>query len=297
MEIGEAANISVQISHLKASGRNNWHKMESALQMLEDGRARGIAVDADIYPYIAGSTTMTSLFPAWTLEGGIESFLKRLADARTRQCIIDEVQGGEEGWSRANGELEWEDVIVSSCQNQRDFEGQNLAQIAAAMGKDPAHAMMDFMLAEEGMASIILFMLVEENVARGISHPMLMIGSDSLALAAGRGGKPHPRSYGTFPRVLGKYVREEKIITLEDGVHKMTSMAAHKLGLTDRGVLAEGKAADVTIFDAALVCDRATFDAPHQYPDGIDYVIVNGQVVVEHGTQHEVLPGRVLRKA
>ncbi len=165
------------------------------------------------------------------------------------------------------------------------------------MGQDPAHAMMDFMLAEEGMASIILFMLVEENVARGISHPMLMIGSDSLALAAGGGGKPHPRTYGTFPRVLGKYVREEKIITLEDGVRKMTSMAAHKLGLTDRGVLAEGKAADVTIFDAGLVCDRATFDAPHQYPDGIDYVIVNGQIVVEHGIQHAVLPGRVLSKA
>ncbi len=297
LEIGEAADISVQISHLKASGRDNWHKMEIALQMLEDGRSRGIAVDADIYPYIAGSTTMTSLFPAWTLEGGIESFLKRLADSGTRQRIIDEVQGDEEGWSRANGAVGWEDVVISSCQNQKDFEGQTLAQIAVAMGKDPAHAMMDFMMAEEGMASIILFMMAEENVARGISHPMLMIGSDSLALAAGGGGKPHPRTYGTFPRVLGKYVREEKIITLEDGVRKMTSMAAHKLGLDDRGVLAEGKAADVTIFDAALVCDRATFDAPHQYPDGIDYVIVNGQVVVEHGTQHAVLPGRVLSKA
>lgn len=297
LEIGEKANISVQISHLKASGRDNWHKMETALQMLEDGRARGLAVDADIYPYIAGSTTMTSLFPAWTLEGGIEPFLKRIADSGTRQRIIDEVQGGEEGWSRANGAVGWEDIVVSSCQNQTQFEGQNLAQIAAEMGKDPAHAMMDFMLAEEAMASIILFMMSEENVSRGISHPMLMIGSDSLALAAGGGGKPHPRTYGTFPRVLGKYVREEKIITLEDGVRKMTSMAAHKLGLTDRGVLAEGKAADVTIFDAALVHDKATFEAPHQYPDGIDYVIVNGQVVVEHGTQHEVLPGRVLRKA
>lgn len=186
--------------------------------------------------------------------------------------------------------------MISSCQNQKAFEGQTLAQIAEVMGKDPAHAMIDFMLAEEGVASIILFMMSEENVAHGITHPMLMIGSDSLALAAGRGGKPHPRTYGTFPRVLGKYVREEKIITLEDGVRKMTSMAAAKLGLDDRGVLAEGRAADVTIFDAALVSDRATFDAPHQYPDGIDYVIVNGQVVVEHRPQHEVLPGRVLKK-
>ncbi len=188
-------------------------------------------------------------------------------------------------------------MVISSCQNQTDFEGRTLAQIAEAMGRDPAHAMMDFMLAEEGIASIILFMMSEENVSLGMTHPMLMIGSDSLALAAGHGGNPHPRTYGTFPRVLGKYVREDKIITLEDGVRKMTSMAAHKLGLTDRGVLAVGKAADVTIFDEALVVDRATFDAPHQYPEGIDYVIVNGCVVVEHGTQHGVLPGRVLSKA
>jgi N-acyl-D-amino-acid deacylase len=137
----------------------------------------------------------------------------------------------------------------------------------------------------------------EENVAKGIAHPMLMIGSDSLALAAGRGGKPHPRTYGTFPRVLGKYVRDEGLMTLEDGVRKMTSMAATQLGLTDRGVLVAGKAADITIFDAATVCDRATFDDPHQYPDGIAYVLVNGQIVVEQGAQHSVLPGQVLTKS
>jgi N-acyl-D-aspartate/D-glutamate deacylase len=141
-----------------------------------------------------------------------------------------------------------------------------------------------------------MFMMSEENVARGIAHPQVMIGSDSLALATGQGGKPHPRTYGTFPRVLGKYVRQERIITLEDGVRKMTSMAAAKLGLSDRGVLATGKAADITIFDAATVGDRATFEQPHQFPDGIDYVIVNGQIVVEHGLQHPVLPGQVLRK-
>ena len=296
LDIGVGAGISVQISHLKASGRDNWHKMEQALHMLEEGRDRGIAVDADIYPYVAGSTTMTSLFPAWTLEGGVERFLNRLGDTDTRQRIIDEVQGGQDGWSRANGAVGWDDIVISSCRHQTEFEGQTLAQIAAVMGRDPAHAMMDFLLGEEGIASIILFMMSEENVARGIAHPMLMIGSDSLALAAGGGGKPHPRTYGTFPRVLGKYVRDEKLISLEDGVRKMTSMAAAKLGLTDRGVLAPGKAADITIFDAATISDRATFDAPHQYPDGIGYVIVNGQMVVEQGEQHAVLPGQVLTK-
>lgn len=296
LRIGEEARIPVQISHLKASGRDNWEKMARALQMIEAGRARGVEVTADIYPYIAGSTTMTSLFPAWTLEGGVERFLERLAETSTRQRIIDEVQGGRDGWSRANGAVGWDDILVCACQHQQQFEGKTVAQIAAAMGQEPAHAMMDFLLAEEGVASIILFMMSEENVVLGIAHPLLMIGSDSLALATGQGGKPHPRTYGTFPRVLGKYVREERLITLEDGIRKMTSMAAEKFGLTDRGVLAEGKAADVTIFDAATVIDVATFEAPHQYPVGIDYVIVNGQVVVEHGTQHPVLPGQVLRK-
>lgn len=296
LRIGEAAGIPVQISHLKASGRENWGKMARALQMIDEGREHGLAVTADIYPYIAGSTTMTSLFPAWTLEGGVERFLTRLADTDTRQRIIDDVQGGREGWSRANGSVSWDDIMVASCQQQKQFEGQTLAQIAAAMGQEPPHAMMDFLLAEQGKASIILFMMSEENVARGIAHPLLMIGSDSLALASGSGGKPHPRTYGTFPRVLGKYVREEGILTLEDGVRKMTSMAADKFGLTDRGVLAVGKAADITIFDAARITDRATFEAPHQYPVGIDYVMVNGAIVVEHGAQHAVLPGQVLHR-
>jgi N-acyl-D-amino-acid deacylase len=296
LQIGEAAGITVQISHLKASGRDNWGKMATALQMLEAGRDRGIRVMADIYPYIAGSTTMTSLFPAWTLAGGLQAFLQRIADRDTRQRIIDDVQGATDGWSRANGAVGWDDIMIASCQNQKHFEGQTLAQIATAMGRQPAHAMMDFLLSEEGSASIILFMMSEENVALGIAHPMLMIGSDSLALSAGKGGKPHPRTYGTFPRVLGKYVRDEGIITLEEGVRKMTSMAAAQLALHDRGELALGKAADITIFNPATVIDRATFTAPHQYSEGIDYVIVNGQIVVEKGEQHDILPGVVLSR-
>ncbi len=294
LRIGEEAGISVQVSHLKASGRDNWDKMAHALQMLEAGVHRGVAVGADIYPYIAGSTTMTSLFPAWSLEGGVERFLTRIRDAEHRKRIVDDMQVGQDGWSRANGAVGWNDIVISACQHQKEFEGKTLAQIAAIMGQDPAHAMMDFLLAEQGKVAIILFMMSEENVALGIAHPMLMIGLDSLALSAGRGGKPHPRTYGTFPRVLGKYVRDEGLITLEDGVRKMTSMAAAKLSLTDRGVLATDKAAAITIFDAATVSDRATFEEPHQYPHGIEYVIVNGHVVVEQGEQQEVLPSQVL---
>src|SRR4029453_16132953 len=141
LRIGEEARIPVQISHLKASGRENWSRMERALHMIDTAQARGLAVTADIYPYIAGSTTMTSLFPAWTLEGGIERFLTRLADAATRQRIIDEVQQGGEGWSRANGSVGWDEIMVCSCQHQQQFEGQTVAQMAAAMGQDPAHAM------------------------------------------------------------------------------------------------------------------------------------------------------------
>jgi N-acyl-D-aspartate/D-glutamate deacylase len=296
LRIGEEARIPVQISHLKATGRENWSKMPRALHMIEDGLARGIAVTADIYPYIASSTTMTSLFPAWSLEGGMGAFLERIGNLPIRQRIIDEIQGDRDGWSRANSTMGWDDIVIASCQQQKEFEGCTVRQIAVAMDKDPAQAMMDFLLFEQGKVSIILFLMSEENVALGIAHPKVMIGSDSLAMAAGRGGKPHPRTYGTFPRVLGKYVREEGLISLEDGVRKMTSMAAEKLGLSDRGVLAAGKAADITIFDAATVGDKATFDAPHQYPEGIDYVIVNGQIVVEHGQQHPVLPGMILKK-
>ncbi|MGE3537565.1 MAG: amidohydrolase family protein [Candidatus Tectimicrobiota bacterium] len=296
LQIGEQAQVPVQISHLKASGRENWAKMERALQMIDEARARGLEVTADMYPYIAGSTTMTSLFPAWTLEGGVERFLARLADPAIRQRIITEVQGDGDGWSRANGSLGWDDILVSSCQHQHEFEGKTVAQIAALMGRDPATAMMDFVLAEEGTASIVMFMMSEANVALGLAHPQIMIGSDSLALATGQGGKPHPRTYGTFPRVLGKYVRQDKIMSLPEGIRKMTSMAAQKLGLSDRGVLAVGQAADIAVFDAATVSDRATFDDPHQFPEGMQYVIVNGQIVVEHGVQHPVLPGQVLRK-
>ncbi len=296
LSIGEEAGVPVQISHLKASGRENWGKMERALRMIEAGRERGIAVTADIYPYVAGSTTMTSLFPAWTLAGGMDRFLARIADRDTRRRIVDEVQGGGAGWSRATGSLGWDDILVASCQQQKQFEGRTVAQIADAMGKEPPAAMMDFLLAEQGKVAVVLFMMSEENVARGIAHPLLMIGSDSLALATGQGGKPHPRTYGTFPRVLGRYVRDERILSLEEGVRKMTCMAADTFGLSDRGVLAAGKAADITIFDAATVADQATFDDPHQYSTGIDYVIVNGQVVVEHGVQRPVLPGQVLRK-
>jgi N-acyl-D-aspartate/D-glutamate deacylase len=296
LRIGEVARIPVQISHLKASGRENWDKMARALRMVDEGRERGIAVTADIYPYIAGSTTMTSLLPTWALEGGVERLLARLRDSATRQRLSEALSSPDEGWARLNGSLAWEDIVVASCQQQKMFEGQTVAQIAMAMGQKPSEALLDFLLAEQGKVSIVVFMMSEANVAMGLAHPQVMIGSDSLAMTAGRGGKPHPRTYGTFPRVLGKYVRQDRIISLEDGVRKMTSMAAEKLGLADRGVLAEGKAADITIFDAATVQDTATFEAPHQYPEGIDYVIVNGQIVIEHGQQHPVLPGVVLRK-
>jgi N-acyl-D-amino-acid deacylase len=239
---------------------------------------------------------MTNLLPTWALEGGVERLLARLRDPATRQRLREALSSPDEGWARLNGSLAWEDIVVASCQQQKMFEGQTVAQIATAMGQEPPEALLDFLLAEQGKVSIVVFMMSEDNVAMGLAHPQVMIGSDSLAMAAGRGGKPHPRTYGTFPRVLGKYVRQERIISLEDGIRKMTSMAAEKLGLADRGSLAEGKAADITIFDAATVQDTATFEAPHQYPEGIDYVIVNGQIVIEHGQQRPMLPGVVLRK-
>ena len=204
LTIGEEAGIPVQISHLKASGRENWGKMERALQMIEAAQERGIAVTADIYPYVAGSTTMTSLFPAWTLEGGMDRFLARIGDRDTRQRIIDEVQGGGAGWSRATGSLGWDDILVASCQQQKQFEGCTVAQIADAMGKEPPEAMMDFLLTEQGRVSVVLFMMSEENVRSRHRPP---VADDRLRLPGagdGAGRQAAPADVWHVPARVGK---------------------------------------------------------------------------------------------
>jgi N-acyl-D-amino-acid deacylase len=298
IRIGEEAGVPVEIAHVKASGRENWGKMERALRMISDARARGVDVTGDVYPYPAGSTKMDNLLPAWMHDGGTAKLLERLADPAARERAIADCLIGGERWGTGSGSYGWDEVMVATC-SRPELAGKNLAELARLTGREPAHAMMDLVLSERAGVSMVGFSQSEENVAIASADPHTMIGSDSLSLHSGPGphpGKPHPRSYGTFPRVLGVYCREKRLFSWETAVHKMTGMPAGKLGLKNRGLVKAGFAADLALFDPRTVRDEATFPDPHRHPVGIPYVVVNGQVVVDGPRYHAVPAGRVLTR-
>jgi N-acyl-D-amino-acid deacylase len=294
IRVGREAGLPVQVSHIKAAGRPNWGKVADALRLIDAARAEGLDVMADAYPYTASSTTLRTLLPDWALEGGVEAMLERLGDAAARARIREELTGGSPILGRGLG---WEDIMVAHAPARPDAQGRRLADVARAWGRDPLEAAFDILLAERGKGYVILFQLDEADLRRALVHPEVMIGSDgsSLAVEGELGaGTPHPRSYGTFPRVLARYVREQSLLSLEQAVHKMTGLPARRLGLADRGVLSVGARADVVGFDAARVADVATYEAPHRYAEGIPYVLVNGRVVIDGGEHSGALPGHVL---
>jgi N-acyl-D-aspartate/D-glutamate deacylase len=297
IRIGEDAGVGVQIAHVKVGGRENWSKMDRVLRLIDEARARGADVSGDVYPYHAGSTKMDNLLPAWAHDGGPARLLQRLADRAIRRRIVEECLVDGERWRTASmGAVGFDEIQIATCA-QRELEGLTLVALARASGTTPAEAMMNLLLQEQASVSMVAFSQSPDNVAKVLAHPAIMIGSDSLGLAAGPGphpGKPHPRMYGTFPRVLGEYARERKLFSLETAVSKMTGMGAARLGLTDRGIVREGAAADLALFDAATVKDEASFAEPHRYPRGIPYVIVNGAVVVDDGRFTAAGTGRVL---
>ncbi|MFA6471245.1 MAG: D-aminoacylase [Candidatus Latescibacterota bacterium] len=289
------SGVSLEISHLKANYPRNWSKIDQMLPMLEKAAREGVPLQADRYPYIASSTGLDSFFPQWAREGTTADFLNRLRntslDRKLRQALKEkEAQAGT-----------WDSVIIAGVllDKNRHLEGKSILA-AAAEAKKPAYDFMrDLLLEEENHVAMVNFGMCEENLKRFLAHPLVIIGSDGRVAAPygvlGK-GKPHPRFYGTFPRVLGKYVREEKVLTLPHAIKKMTSLAAVKLGLSKRGVIAEGNFADLVVFNPDTVIDKATFENPHQYPDGIIHVIVNGQRVINSGEHTGKLPGRILRK-
>jgi N-acyl-D-amino-acid deacylase len=294
--IGETAGVPIQIAHMKAAGRENWGKMERALRLIDEARARGVDVTADIYPYTAGSTKMDTLLPAWVHDGGVARLLERIGDRATRRKIIDECSVDGDRWRTTSGAVGLDEVLIATCPRQ-ELEGLTLAELARRRGETPAEAMLNLLAEARAQVSMIIFTMSEANVARGLAHPHVMIGSDSLGLSSGPGphpGKPHPRMYGTFPRVLGQYVREERLLSWETAINKMTGMPAAKLGLSERGLIQPRYFADLAIFDPATVKDEATYKDPHRYPSGIPYVIVNGQIVVGDGAMKPVPAGRVL---
>jgi len=299
IEIGEKARLPVEISHHKAGGKNNWGRVKESLKIIDEARARGIDVTCDVYPYIAASFGMSSMLPPWAHEGGTEKLLERLRDPKTRERLRREMEEGLPDWSSPFRTAGWNATMIARCRKNPDFEGKSIAEITQAKRVDPFEFVFNLLIEESASVSVVRFAMCEEDVRTVIQHPVSMIGTDGSAFAQygvlGE-GKPHPRSYGTFPRVLGKYVREEKIVTLENAVRKMTSLPAQKLGLRDRGLVKEGMYADIAIFDPKRVIDKASYTDPHQYPEGIEYVLVNGKIVIERGEHTGVLAGKALRK-
>ena len=300
-EIARKAGIRVEIWHLKTAYKKNWGRMPHVLERIREARASSIDVNADIYPYIAGSTSLSASLPPWALEGGTEKMLSRLRDPATRQRLKKEISEESNSWENIYlGSGGPEGVLVSSVVNRElePLQGKRISEIAILEKKDPLDALFDFILADEGQTGAIYFMMSEADMRAAMQSPFVTFCTDSGARATDgplAGSKSHPRGWGTYPRILGKYVREEKLLSLETAIHKMTGGPAARVNLRERGLLREGMFADVTIFNPATVVDRATFESPNQYPVGIDYVLVNGQLSVDKGQRTPALAGRVLR--
>jgi N-acyl-D-amino-acid deacylase len=291
IEIGRRTGIRVQISHVKCSGPAVWGRAGDVLDLFDRTRREGIDLAGDQYPYTAASTSLTgALFPRWALEGGREATLKRLVNTAERQRLHADIAAMFTKWSSPEG------VVIARFVPDPSLEGQHMAQIAGTLRCDPAEAAMR--LYERGEASVIAHAMQEADVETIARHPWIAVGSDGSSLSADgmlSVGKPHPRSYGTNPRYLARFVRQRQLVTLPEAVRKMTLLPATRLGLTRRGRVAPGFAADLVVFDPETVADTATFEAPHSYPTGIPHVVVNGVLVIENGAFTGQTPGRVIR--
>jgi N-acyl-D-aspartate/D-glutamate deacylase len=293
IHIGRAAGVPVHVSHLKAAGWRNWRLADAAVARIEAARAEGLDVTVDVYPYHFSSTSLLTVIPPWALDGGIPNLLARLADRSARAKIIDQIKDGLPGWENIFHNAGWEKIIVSACNTAegRRLEGHSIADIASAAGKDPFECALDLIIAEEGAVSIIAGSMNEDIVGRFIRLPFAMIGSDG----APNEGKPHPRVYGTFPRVVRRFVRELKALSLSEAIHKMTGMTADRLGLSGFGRIAPGARADAVLFDPQRFADTATFEDPRRYPVGVKAVIVAGRVVLDEDALTGQRPGGFIR--
>ena len=300
-EIARRAQIPVEIWHLKTAYKKNWGRMPEVLGKIRRARAQGLDITADIYPYIAGSTSLTASLPPWILEGGTEKMLERMRDMRIRQHLKKEIMADSKEWENIYlGSGGAEGVLIGSVGNQKfeALQGKRLSQIAREQAKDPLDAMFDLIVADNGQTGAIYFMMSEADMRAAMRAPFVSFCTDSGARATDgplSAAKSHPRGWGSYPRILGRYVREEKILTLPQAIHKMTGAPAKRVGLRERGLLQQGYFADITIFDPKRVIDKATFEMPNQYAEGISYVITNGQISVDNGKRTTALAGRVLR--
>jgi N-acyl-D-aspartate/D-glutamate deacylase len=302
--VGERAGVRVDVIHLKIADQQYWGRMKELVALIEQARARGVDVQANVYPYTRGNNNLASIVPPWAHEGGRGALLARLKDPAQRQRMKRDIREGIDGWynhfTAVGGD--WSRMLISG---RCAYEGQTMDRVIAlrTAGQSPPpdslDVLFDLLIEEEGSIPTVYAHHTEEDMNVALVQPWCSIGSDGSALAVEgplRRGNPHPRNFGTFPRVLGVYVRERKLLTLEEAVRKMTSLNAAKLGLRDRGLVREGMAADLCVLDAQRVLDRATYTDPFQYSEGIVHVIVNGQLVLEDGRHTGAKPGKVLRR-
>jgi dihydroorotase/N-acyl-D-amino-acid deacylase len=291
LEIGRASGAALHISHHKVAGRANWGRTHETLALLDDARRTGQDVTCDVYPYTAGSTILHAILPGWAQAGGIGAMLERLRDRASRDRITHDLEEPSDTWENMVRAAGWDRITLATCPGHPEYEGHTIAELAENSGKSAADTAYDLILEERGAATMIIHHMHEDDVRRVIAYDGATIGSDGIPAP----GKPHPRWAGTFARILGRYTREEGLLSLTDAIHKMTGMTAERFGLTDRGHIAPGKAADLVVFDPAGIADRATYDDPLQTAAGVRHVVVNGIPVVVNGALTGSKPGRVVR--
>ena len=300
--IAERANIAAEIYHLKTAYKPNWGKMPQVLRRIEAARARGLDVTADQYPYTRASNNLDACLPVWVREGGADKMVARLKDPAQRARIRNEMADAaattwENQWAGAGGGA---GILLTAVLNPdlKKYEGMTLDEIGKQMGKDPRDALMDIVIADHGESACITSIMSEDDVRTALKSPLVSVGTDSGAKAIDgplSESKSHPRGWGSFPRILGRYVRDERLLTLEEAIRKMTSQPAARVHLGDRGILRPGMAADITVFDPATVRDVSTYEQPAQYSVGIKYVLVNGRAVIFNGQITSERPGHALR--
>lgn len=291
--IGHMSGVKVHFSHFKICGRKNWPYLDQVIDLLEEAKAEGVRVSFDQYPYVAGSTMLGVILPPWVHDGGTDELLRRLEDSDLRAKMINDIENGLPGWDNFIDFAGLDQIFVTSVKTDKntDLIGKNLIEIGQMRGKNPYEATFDLLYQEENAVGMVNFYGTEEHVIRLMARPEQNVCTDGLL-----SGKPHPRVFGSFPRILGKYVREGKALTLEEAIQKMTSKPAEVFGFKRRGVLKEGNFADIVVFNPDTVVDQGTFIDPAQNPIGIEYVLINGSVVLHSGIYERKLMGKVLRK-
>jgi N-acyl-D-amino-acid deacylase len=300
LAVATRASVPLQLSHHKAEGRANWGKVRTTLSMVAQARAQGLDVQLDQYPYPAFMTALSvQVLPLWAQRGTAEETVNRLRDPARRAAILAEIREAHPDWDDLSPESVWQNIQVGVCRSRPELQGQCLAALAREAERNPLEYVLDLLIETDGYVSAVNFAIAEADIAEVMRFPWTAIGSDGVGTCPeGKGGadRVHPRSYGTFPRVLGRYARELGVLTEAQAIHKMTGLPAARLGLSDRGLLRPGFFADITLYDPATIGDRATFDAPHQFAAGIAYVLCNGRLILENGQPTGTLAGRVLRR-